>query len=53
MDVKTILKYLEEKYGWKEAPPDHPIYSAPTTISFINHPRSKTPTKQKNKGGEK
>ena len=53
MDVKTILKYLEEKYGWKEAPPDHPIYSAPPTIRFINHPRNKTPTKQKNEGGEK
>ena len=53
MDVKTILKYLEEKYGWKEAPPDHPIYSAPPTIRFINQPRSKTPTKQKNEGGEK
>ena len=46
MDVKTILKYLEEKYGWKEAPPDHPIYSAPPTIRFIkcsgvNPPRQK------------
>jgi len=46
MDVKTILKYLEKKYGWKEAPPDHPVYSAPPTIRFINHPRSMTPMKQ-------
>ena len=53
MDVKTILKYLEEKYGWKEAPPDHPVYSAPPTIRFINHPRSTTQTKQEKESEEK
>jgi len=47
MNVTTILKYLEEKHGWKEATADHPIYSAPPTIRFINHSGSKAPTKQK------
>ena len=47
MDVKTILKYLEEKYGRKEATPDHPIYSAPTTIRFINRSGANPPRQKK------
>ena len=52
MNATEIIKYLEETKGWKEASADHPIYSAPPTIRFINHPRSKTPTKQEKEGGE-
>ena len=53
MNATEIIKYLEETQGWKEAPPDHPVYSAPLTIRFINHPKSKTPKKQKKEGEEK
>ena len=53
MNATEIIKYLEETQGWKEAPPDHPVYSAPLTIRFINHPRSKTPKTQKKESEEK
>ena len=53
MNATEIIKYLEETQGWPEAPPDHPVYSAPPTIRFINHPRSTTPTKQENESEEK
>ena len=53
MNATEIIKYLEETHGWKEAPPDHPVYSAPLTIRFINHPKSKTPKKQKKESEEK
>ena len=53
MNATEIIKYLEETHGWKEAPPDHPVYSAPLTIRFINHLRSTTPTKQGKESEEK
>ena len=52
MNATEIIKYLEETQGWKEASADHPIYSAPLTIRFINHPRSTTQTKQKKESEE-
>ena len=52
MNATEIIKYLEETQGWKEAPPDHPVYSAPLTIRFINHTKSKTPKKQKKESEE-
>ena len=52
MNATDIIKYLEETHGWKEAPPDHPVYSAPLTIRFINHTRSTTQTKQKKESEE-
>ena len=53
MNATEIIKYLEETQGWKEAPPDHPVYSAPLTIRFINHQRSKTPMNQEKESEEK
>ena len=44
MDRKAIVKSLE-KLGIKEASPDHPVYSTPLTVSFINRPRAATPAK--------
>ena len=52
MNATEIIKYLEETRGLKEAPPDHPVYSAPLTIRFINHLRSTTPTKQEKESEE-
>ena len=44
MDIKAILAILEAR-GMKKCPPDHPIYSEPPTIRFINRPRATTPAK--------
>ena len=44
MDIKAIQKTLS-KLGIKEASPDHPVYSTPLTVSFINRPRATTPAK--------
>ena len=44
MDTKDIIAILEAK-GMSKAPPDHPIYSEPPTIRFINRPRATTPAK--------
>ena len=39
LDRKTIQETLS-KLGIKEASPDHPVYSTPLTVSFINRPRA-------------
>ena len=52
MNATEIIKHLEETHGWKETTPDHPVYSAPLTIRFINHTRSTTQTKQKKESEE-
>ena len=44
MDIKAIQAIFEAR-GMKKCPPDHPIYSEPPTIRFINHPRATTPAK--------
>ncbi len=44
MTVKDIIERLEAR-GLSKAPPDHPIYSEPPTIRFINRPRATTPAK--------
>ena len=44
MDMKAIQKTLS-KLGIKEASPDHPVYSIPLTVSFINRPRAATSAK--------
>ena len=46
MKASQIIAILEER-GMKEATADHPIYSAPATIRFINRPGSTPPTKRK------
>ena len=53
MNVTDIIKYLEETQGWKEAPPDHPIYSAPPTTRFINLFGSTPPSKRKRSASPK
>jgi len=47
MKANDILAILEKEEGWKEASPDHPIYSAPSTIRFINRSGA-NPPRQKN-----
>ena len=42
MDIKSIQSIFEAR-GFRKAPPDHPIYSEPPTIRFINRPRATTP----------
>ena len=44
MDMKAIQKTLS-KLGIKEASADHPVYSTPLTVSFINRPRAATSAK--------
>ena len=46
MKVKDIQAILEAK-GIQKASPDHPIYSAPPTIRFINRSGTTTPQKLK------
>jgi hypothetical protein len=53
MNAQEILKYLEEKHGWKEATADHPIYSAPPTIRFINRSGANPPRQKNALGKEK
>jgi len=44
METKDIIAIFEAR-GARKAPPDHPIYSEPPTIRFINHPKATTPAK--------
>ena len=44
MDIKAIQAIFEAR-GMSKLPPDHPIYSEPPTIRFINRPRATTPAK--------
>ena len=46
MKAKDIIAVLEKR-GMKEASADHPIYSAPPTIRFINRSGTTTPPKRK------
>ena len=50
MNAQDILKHLE-KQGLKPAPSDHPIYSAPPTIRFINR-SGVNPSRRKNALGK-
>ena len=51
MKANDILALLEKERGLKEASPDHPIYSAPPTIRFINRSGA-NPPRQKNALGK-
>jgi len=50
MKVKDIQARLEAK-GIQKASPDHPIYSAPPTIRFINR-SGVNPSRRKNALGK-
>ncbi len=42
MITRERLKQIAAKYGMMVAPPDHPIYSEPPSIHFINRSKKST-----------
>jgi hypothetical protein len=41
--TRERAREIAAKYGIGECPPDHPIYSEPPSIMFLNRPRKPKP----------